>query len=397
MTEFGDVISVSWKQTLRTRPWGVIFSIAFGIAAFLILAVLGGEIRQKLGDDFLLMGGVNVMRVEMQDDRYPGTALHYFEPKSIEAIRKLDKVEMAGINVRNSRLYSQTIGNQNLPLRLFGVDEFFVPIHFLDVEAGRAFTEEDVEKGRRVCMLGHQAAVQLFGSPEKAIGQFINIGHNDIAKVIGVINGVMLASWTSYAFIPCTTLLDRQLGISQDVDRLFVFTKNWEDVPVIADNIVKTVKDLQEAPHVVVDYQREQLKRIDATFFWLATLLWLAIGLSLILGAFGIWSGTFAAVRGRTHEIGLKKAMGATNMDILAQILLEALFKAIAGGVLGLIIGIIVVVIGIYYLQVPLPLGKLILCGSIGVFFSALLGIAGGIWPALRASRMDVVESLRFE
>ncbi len=396
MTEFGDLVAVSWRQMVRTRPWGVVLSIAFGIAAFLILGVLGQEIRKKLGEDFLLMGGVNVLRVVMEDDRHPGTPPHYFGENTLQEIRKLDNVVMAGANVRYSAPYYQAIGKDNLPVHLVGVDEFFVPIYYLDVEAGRPFNHEDVEKKRRICMLGHQAAVELFGSPEGAIGKYVNMGKNDVAEVVGVLNGVMLASWTSYAFLPYTTILER--GISEPaMDRLFVLARNWENVPELAENILKKVHELQEAPYVNVAYQKEQFKRIDATFFWLATLLWLAIGMSFLLGAFGIWSGTFSSVRSRTHEIGLKKAMGATNMDIMAQFLLEALFKAVAGGLLGLVIGIIVIMVGIHYLGCPFPMREIILCSVGSVLFSAILGIAGGIYPAMRASRMDVVDSLRFE
>lgn len=396
ITEIIDLVAVSWRQMVRTRPFGVILAIAFGIAAFLILGVLGEEIRKKLNDDFLLMGGVNVLRVEMEDDRYPGTPPHYFNEQTLREIRKLDNVVMAGGNVRYSPPYYQAINKRNIPLRLVGIDEYFVPIYSLDVEAGRPFTNEDVEKRRRLCVLGHQAAVELFGTPENAVGKFINIGHNDIAEVIGVVNGVMLASWTSYAFLPYTTEIERGLSTPL-MDRLFVLAKNWENVPELSKNIMKRVKELQSAPHVNAVYQEEQFKRIDATFFWLSTLLWLAIGMSLILGAFGIWSGTFSSVRARTHEIGLKKAMGATNFDIMAQFLLEALFKSLVGGFLGLIIGIIVVIVGIHFLGCPFPVNAFIACSLISLFFSAFLGIAGGIYPALRASRMDVVDSLRFE
>ena len=396
MVEFADIARVSWRQMVRTRPWGVVLSIAFGIMAFCILGVLGQEIRKKLGEDFLLMGGVNVLRVVMEDDRYPGAYPHYFAEHTLQELRKLDDVVLAGANVRYSPQYFQAIGQRNLPLHLVGIDQNFVPIHFLEVEAGRAFTAEDVAEKRRLCVLGHQAAVELYGSPEAAIGQYINMKRNDTAQVIGVINGVMLASWTSYAFLPYTTVLERQLS-TPGMDRIFILSRTWEVVPQLAETIIKKVRELQAAPHVNVAYQREQFKRIDATFFWLATLLWLAIGLSLMLGGFGIWSGTFSSVRGRTHEIGLKKAMGATNMDIMAQFLLEALFKAVAGGLLGLCMGLSAILVGMHYLGCPVPVGQMVVCGLGSVLFSALLGVLGGIYPASQASRMDVVDSLRFE
>lgn len=396
MFELGDIVRVSGRQVLRTKPLGVILAIAFGIASFLILGVLGQEIRNKLSSDFLLMGGVNVLRVVMEDDRYPGSPRYFFDEKTIEEIRKLDGVVYAGANITWSTKYPQAVGMRNIPLLLSGVDQYFVPIHHLEIEAGRDFSSEDIVQRARVCLLGHQAAVGLFGSSDAAIGRTISISRNDTAEVIGVINGMMLATWTDQAFLPYTTTLDRQIA-NPAINRIFILSRSWEDVLRLAQALVKKVRELQEAPHVTVEYQREQVQRIDATFFWLSMLLWLAIGLSLILGAFGIWSGTFTSVRNRTHEIGLKKAMGATNGDIMGQFLMEALFKSIAGGLLGLFVGIIAVVIGIHFLGCPFPLVQLIACSVGSVLFSALLGVLGGAYPAHQASRMDVVDSLRFE
>lgn len=398
MFELGDVVRVSGRQVLRTKPLGVVLAIAFGIASFLILGVLGQEIRNKLNSDFLLMGGVNVLRVVMEDHRYPGSPRYFFQERTVEEIRKLDGVIYAGVNTTwtGAPYYPQAVGMQNIPLRLSGIDQYFIPIHYLEVEAGRGFSSEDIVQRGRICLLGHQAAIGLFGSPEAAIGRTISINRNDTAEVVGVINGMMLASWANQAFLPYTTTLDRQIA-SPAIDRIFILSRSWEDVPRLAQALVKKVLELQEAPHVTVEYQREQVQRIDATFFWLSMLLWLAIGLSLILGAFGIWSGTFTSVRNRTHEIGLKKAMGATNGDIMNQFLMEALFKAVAGGLLGLLVGIITVVIGIHFLGCPFPLVQLIACSVGSVLFSALLGVLGGAYPAHQASRMDVVDSLRFE
>ena len=116
-----------------------------------------------------------------------------------------------------------------------------------------------------------------------------------------------------------------------------------------------------------------------------------------MLGGFGIWYGTFAAVRARTREVGLKKAMGGSDVDILAQFLAEALCKSVAGGMLGIVIGCALVEIG------SLSLGTgvsyfLLFASSVGsIVFSAVIGIAGGLYPAVQASRMDVVTALRFE
>jgi len=397
MIAIDDIARISFRQVVRTRPWAVTLSIAFGIAAFIVLGVLGQEIRKKLNQDFLLMGGVNIIRVVMDDLRYPGSPRYYFKEKSVSAIRKLDNVKLVSAGASWSPTYNQTMGKYQYPLRIIGIDQYYAPVNYLEIVAGRNITGEEVESSARVALLGYQAAVEIFGSPQKALGQQIYMNRNDTAPIVGVLNGVLMGDATAYAFAPYTTTLQRMLNDQPAIDRIYVLAASWEEIPQLAENIKNCVQGLQEAPHLVARYADQQFQRIQDTFFWLSVLLWLAIGLSLLLGGFGIWSGTFSTVRGRTHEIGLEKAMGACNKDIMAQFLAEALFKAVLGGMAGLVLGCVAVLVGVQYLNCPFPFAQMFLCSVVSLIFSACLGISGGIYPASRASKMDVVDSLRFE
>lgn len=138
----------------------------------------------------------------------------------------------------------------------------------------------------------------------------------------------MLGSWSQGGFLPYTTMIDRNWGDGK-VTRLFVRAVGWEDVPPLIRLIPEVVREHQAAPYLVIRTQEEQLERIKTTFMWVEALLWLGIAASLMLGGFGIWYGTFAAVRARTREVGLKKAMGGSDTDILAQFLAEALCKSV--------------------------------------------------------------------
>lgn len=89
--------------------------------------------------------------------------------------------------------------------------------------------------------------------------------------------------------------------------------------------------------------------------------------------------------------------MGATNRDIMAQFLAEALFKALLGGIAGLLLGLLAVLVGVFFLGCPFPVGQMLMCSAASLLFSACLGVAGGLYPASRASKMDVVDALRFE
>ncbi len=276
-----------------------------------------------------------------------------------------------------------------------GVDELYWSTYAATVVAGRLLDAEDIEQRRRVCVLGWEIASNMFGSPEQALGQILTLG-SDIFEVVGVAGGIMLGNGIRNGFMPYTTMFDRNWAMEK-VGRLFVRAVAWEDVPKIAKAVPEIVLSRQEAPNLLIRTQEEQLARIKTTFMFVEALLWLGIAASLMLGGFGIWYGTFAAVRARTREVGLKKAMGGSDRDILAQFLTEALCKSVAGGMLGILLGTLCVEIGSFILGSAISYNLLILSSIGSILFSAVIGIAGGMFPALQASRMDVVSALRFE
>ena len=395
MISYSDLVRVSLRQVTRQKSYGVIFSIALGITAFITLAVLGQEIRYKVGQDMVLMGGVNVINVTMEDRQFPGQPVREFYPESIAAIEKLPGVELVSRNIRNGKYYNLKAGERTLGTVIYGNDASFVSLFSADVVAGEAISQEDVDRHRRVCMLGRELAVDLFGSEKQALGKLLFLDQ-DVLEVKGVIAGVMLGDWERGGFMPYTTMSDRNWGDAK-ITRLFVRAVGWEDVERLARQIPEVVRACQDAPYVMVQTRDDQISRLQVTFMWVETLLWLGIVASLMLGGFGIWYGTFAAVRARTREVGLKKAMGGSDRDIMAQFLCEALCKSVAGGMLGIILGLTAVFGGVLALGVSIPV-LLLAASCLGsIVFSAAIGIAGGIYPALQASRMDVVTALRFE
>lgn len=396
MMAMSDLFRVSVRQVVRQRGFGVIISIALGITAFIALSVLGREIRYKVGQDMVLMGGVNVIRVYMDDEQYPGEPKRGFSESTIEALRKLPGVSMVSCNLRGSRYFMvRGLGERSLPIDFIGIDQYFAPTFATELVAGRLFTAEDITRRRRVAILGNLAAQNLYGEPQRAIGELLFLDR-DVFEVIGVMKGVMLGAWAEGGFLPYTTMMDRNWGNNM-VGRLFVRAIGWEDVGKLLPLIPEVVRKHQVAPHLVVQAAEEQLERIQTTFMWVEALLWLGIVASLMLGGFGIWYGTFAAVRARTREVGLKKAMGGSSYDILAQFLAEALCKSVAGGILGIITGVLSVECGAWFLGVRISYTMLIISSIGSIVFSAVIGVAGGLYPAIKASRMDVVSALRFE
>lgn len=396
MIAMSDLFRVSLRQVVRQRGFGVILSIALGITAFIALSVLGREIRYKVGQDMVLMGGVNVIQIYMDDQQYPGQPQREFYPETVEALRVLPGVGQVSRNLRGGRVFTlRGAGERSVNVDFIGVDQYFAEVYSITLVAGRLFNNDDMERHRRVCMLGLEAARNLYGDADNALGKLLFL-EKDVFEVVGVVSGVMLGSWRQGGFLPYTTMMDRNWAGGK-VTRLFIRAIGWEDVPPLVRLIPEVTRAHQAAPYLVIRTQDEQLERIKTTFMWVEALLWLGIAASLMLGGFGIWYGTFAAVRARTREVGLKKAMGGSDADILAQFLAEALCKSVAGGILGIVVGVFLVEVGAWSLGTGISYPLLIASSLGSIVFSALIGVAGGLYPALQASRMDVVSALRFE
>ncbi len=395
MISTSDLFRVSLRQVMRQRSYGVIFSIALGIMAFITLAVLGREIRQTIGQDMVLLGGVNIIQVILNENIQVGEPEQEFSPATIEAIRKLPGVSRVSANLHGSEPFSVRKGDETINSGFFGVDENYWYTYAVSAVAGRLLTAEDIKTHNRVCVIGWQLATDLYGSPKAALGKIISV-KNDLFEVVGVVGGIMIGGLVRSGFMPYTTMVDRKWAGGM-VDRIHVRASGWEDVENTVKALPKVIAEHQNTPNFVIKTRDEQLERIQNTFTFVEALLWLGIATSLMLGGFGIWYGTFAAVRARTREVGLKKAMGGSDKDILLQFLAEALCKSVAGGALGIVLGIIAVEGGSYALGSNTSYSLLALSSAGSIAFSAIIGVGGGLLPAIQASRMDVVTALRFE
>ncbi len=395
MISRADLIRVSVRQVIRQRGFGVIFSIALGITAFIALAVLGREIRYNIGQDMVLMGGVNIVQIRMDDRSHVGQPQREFYPQTVEALRSLPGVATLSATMAGVENFSFRQADTTIHTYFYGVDQYYWDTYAANIVAGRLLNATDIQERRRVCVLGWELASQLFKTPQEALGKVLNL-KNDLFEVVGVVGGIMIGTKIRNGFLPYTTMKDRQWG-SGKVGLLHMRAVGWEDVGKIVQHIPDTIAQKQNAPNIVIETRDEQLTRIQNTFVFVEALLWLGIAASLMLGGFGIWYGTFAAVRARTREVGLKKAMGGSDKDILAQFLAEALCKSVAGGIAGIILGTLCVELGSYLLGSSISYGLLALSSLGSILFSAVIGVGGGLYPALQASRMDVVTALRFE
>ncbi len=394
-----EILRLSIREVFRQRRryFGVMLAIALGTAGLIVVITVGRDVKANLNNDLDLLGGATRIKVIFQSTQ-PGRetvpAPRWFRPTTVDAVKAIPGVLQVSLAAfKNGPAFSQTHGPA-CRFPLVGVDEAFWELNRFTPVAGRFFGREAVEGRQLVCVLGRDLAERLFGRINVA-GSSVLIDH-DLYAVVGVLGGIGIADRTGFAFIPFSTAQDRVHGFAHP-DCLYVRCTTWDDVAGVAEEVPRVLDRFQPGDEIRVEVAWEQLKRIQRIAWWVETFIYLAIVATMILGGMGIWNGMMTAVRARTHEIGIKKAIGAEGPHILLQFLTESLCLSVGSTLLGIGLGWCgILLISRILSSEPSP-ALFVISGCSSIGFSLFLGLAAGLMPSIKASRMEVVSALKYE
>ncbi|MBI5771111.1 MAG: ABC transporter permease [Verrucomicrobia bacterium] len=394
-----------WAHKLRS--FLTLFGIVLGAAALVgMIGVVNGLLRSW---EIMIYetGGIERITVnagpapEAQREKAalsPGRTLN--DVDAILAAVPLARRVSAEVQIPGgARLYFQ--GNASTQLVRGVLPATFIMDRF-EVAQGRLIGELDLELQTQVCVIGIYVAQNLFRRGIDPLGRVITINGQPFT-VVGVLKdytasgsgGGRVSSKNYSVFIPLTTA-QTLYRIDENVDTISVQLADIEDMPHALEQVKNVLTQTHRGIQDIRLETREDLLRSfqktrDSYFVSLGGVA--AIG--LIVGGIGIMNVMLASISERVREIGVRRALGATRMDILVQILSESITLAMAGGVLGLFASVgLILILQVFALESNRPVLS-VWAMAIGIGSSAVVGVLAGLYPAVRASRLPVVEALR--
>ena len=291
--------------------------------------------------------------------------------------------------------------NQNWGTSIMGTNPDFQLIKNWALVRGAFFTQQDVKAATKVCVLGKTVAEKLFGV-QNPVGQIIRVKRIPF-RVIGVLTEKGQTTFgqdqDDTIIIPYTTAQKRLMGITY-LSMIMASAVSNELIPHAQDQIRTLLRQRHAIPEGEDDdFTVRNLADLTETFNTITGILTLLLGsiasISLVVGGIGIMNIMLVSVTERTREIGIRMSVGARPVDILTQFLLEAVLLSLIGGAAGIILGVGLTAVIARVAEWPTPISLVaILVSSL---FAASVGIFFGLYPAIKASRMNPIEALRYE
>lgn len=396
----------------RSRSLLTILGIVIGITSIILILAIGASAQELVIREVQSFGPQNVFVLPGKQPEgfsgFSGAIMNdSLQEKDVIALRRKENVPDANVVMPYMESSAAaTFGSRLFSGPVLGGEEVIFRLFQLEIAAGAIFTDEDVAQRNGVVVIGSKVAEKLFEG-EDPIGKHVKIKDKNY-RVVGILKKKGSGAAAAYddAFVmPYTTVQLYVMGV-HFISHIMVEAKTEAAI----DTMVKDIKTTMRESHDIKDIAKddfytmtmEDAAALLTTITDILTILLTTIAaISLIVGGVGIMNIMFVSVTERTHEIGLRKAVGATDQDILRQFLFEALILTLSGAVIGILIGwgggiLLTIVLGNVYgidFKFFFPFQGAV----IGAIVAMAIGFIFGIFPARQAAKKSPMEALRAE
>jgi len=400
-------------KTHKARSALTILGIVIGIAAIIMVMSVGQGAQDLILNQVRGLGSRTIIIEPGREPKGPsgfasilGDSL---KDRELEAIKKKSNVagladvapivivrDASGVVYQGETYQAMTIGASDLVPKILEIYP----------KEGVFFSDEDIKQRASVVVIGSEVKKKLFG-PSDALGQKIKIKNMNF-RIVGVLPAkgqVSMFNADELVIVPYTTAQQYLLGTNY-YNAIIVQAESEEAISRTVRDIELTLRELHnitdpEKDDFHVTTQADIADRVSAITDIFSILLVSVAAISLLVGGIGIMNIMLVSVTERTREIGLRKAIGATESDIMRQFLFEAIILTAIGGIIGVLLG------AFFSFAASLVLSRIVSivwafvfpvsAAVLGIGVAGLVGLVFGLYPARQASLKSPIEALRYE
>jgi putative ABC transport system permease protein len=405
--------SISGLHANRPRTLLTVLGIVIGIAAIILIASLGANAERVIVGE---LGGLGAETIVVRPGKEPTGPSEFAETlftdslkeRELSALLKKSNVpDLADaapeVIVAGSVSYK---GETFRPLILGFSADFMLETLGLSLSEGVPFGEREIRTKARVAIIGDRVKKELFGS-EDPLGKQIQIKDTKfrVGGVFAPKGQVVFFDVDELVLVPYSTAHAYLSGIKY-FNQIIVRATSKEAVSRAVFDIEETLRSLHriddpDKDDFYVQTQQGLVEQVSTIINMFTVFLALVVAISLVVGGVGIMNIMLVSVSERTKEIGLRKAIGATNRDIMLQFLFEAILLTTIGGLLGVVVGALLSFVASIAMSVFLGIAFSFTLSYtsafIGIASAVIVGVVFGIYPARKASRMHPIDALRYE
>jgi putative ABC transport system permease protein len=392
-------------QRNKLRAVLTMLGIIIGVAAVITIGAIGDGSKISIHNSLAGLGS-NLIII-MPNSNAPGGAR--LQGANVETLTARDIVAIErsatlinGVSPDVQSRGQAINGSLNWPTTIEGANEQLLAIKDMSVADGIPFSDHDVKTYAKVCLLGQTVVDNTFPKGVSPLGKTIRFNKIPF-KVIGILSkkgqNTFGQDQDDIIMAPYTTV-QKRITASIYFGTIYASAKS-EPLSVPAsdelEKIIRTSHHLRSGidDDFVIRTQAELIKTLGTVTGLLTALLTAIAGISLVIGGIGIMNIMYVSVTERTKEIGLRMSIGARGIDILSQFLTEAIIVSIGGGIIGILLGESLAFLISHALGWPPVVDESSIIVSFSVCFA--IGVFFGYYPALKASRLDPIEALRYE
>ena len=415
------LLALSGLRANKMRSLLTMLGIIIGIAAVIGILTVGNGLTGSITGSMSSLGATNISVFLQEKGGGMGgmeTILGVASPEEedlitdemLEALRQRYGEAVAGISVsasagsgvaRDGRLYAN--------VSLTGINEEYLAVNNTDLLAGRTIRQEDLDGRRSVCVVSDRLVENLYqGDADAALGDEVRVelnGEYQSFRIVGIYeyDASMSISFsaeedvTTSLYIPITTA-NHLAGSPEGYSTVTVQASAGMDSAAMAQSIREFLSRYyanNEDYGVSAMAMSTMVESMSAIMDTLSIAISVIAGISLLVGGIGVMNIMLVSVTERTREIGIRKALGATNNNIRIQFVVESVIVCLIGGVIGILLGAVLGYVGSSLLsEACLPRPSYI---ALAVGFSMAIGVFFGYYPANKAARLDPIEALRYE